>query len=181
MSSNSPKLARFAVGVAASAAVLIAPLHVASAREGRDGHNDRIGIGEVLLDGAIIGGIVAVAHSNRDTARGRYSDDHDERRRRAGHYDRRAYGDDIVRKCVRAVQDDAYRSGVGDAHVSSIRDITQDRSGWKVRGFVTVRSASYPYRAGHTPRYDSDDGKFTCYGTRGRVTDLRYSGIRGLR
>ncbi|HCY03632.1 MAG TPA: hypothetical protein DHU71_13175, partial [Erythrobacter sp.] len=84
-----------------------------------------------------------------------------------------------------AAQVDARRSGYRHASVTDIRSVKDTRYGWKVRGTMVVdgqrgyRDARYDRRR---DRYSArDSGKFTCYIERGRVADVDYSGIRGLR
>ncbi len=90
-----------------------------------------------------------------------------------------------VQRCVSAAQVDARRSGYRHASVTDIRSVKDTRYGWKVRGTMVVdgqrgyRDARYDRRR---DRYSArDSGKFTCYIERGRVADVDYSGIRGLR
>ena len=100
-------------------------------------------------------------------------------------YARRGNPRAAVQRCVSAAQVDARRSGYRHASVTDIRSVKDTRYGWKVRGTMVVdgqrgyRDARYDRRR---DRYSArDSGKFTCYIERGRVADVDYSGIRGLR
>ena len=96
-----------------------------------------------------------------------------------------------VERCVNAARNDARRYGYRHAQVTEIRDVDDTRYGWKVKGRMVVDGS---YAGGRYDRYgyrdrnnryqrwnDRDSGNFTCRIERGRVADLDFSGIRGLR
>ena len=157
----------------------------------RDRHDKGIDAGEVIAGAVILGGIAAILSSSKRD-RNRYDN------RRYGNNDRnyRQGGNSraAVQKCVRAAERYAQRSGYRFADVTQIRDVDRKRNGWRVKGRLVVdgqrgyRNNNRGYN--HNVRYDrndrrgynrSDSGKFTCNIQRGRVVDVGYSGIRGLR
>lgn len=157
----------------------------------RDRDNDRIGAGEIIAGALIIGGIAAVASAasnNRDRYR------YDDRRYRGNdryRYDnRRGNSRQAVEQCVRAAQSTANRySYGGQARVTDIRDIDRKRDGYNVKGRIAVNTRSNDWRRGWGNDYRGydrrnsgyDSGRFTCKVRYGRVADLDFSGIRGLR
>ena len=91
----------------------------------------------------------------------------------------------------RAAKDAVHKSHRVRTRDGDIRDVDDTRYGWKVKGRMVVdgnytggRYDRYGYRDRNN-RYhrwnDRDNGSFTCYIERGRVADLDFSGIRGLR
>ena len=166
------------VGTVAAGAMAMTSATPALARD----HDDGIDAGDVIAGAVIIGGIAALAGAfDRDDRR--YRD------RRGHRYGARG----AVERCVRAVERDARRSGYRMANVTEIRDVDGRRGNLRVRGRLVVdgrydRYGRYGYgrydRRGYG-RYDRnrgyDRGKFTCRISRGRVYDIDYSGIRGLR
>ena len=189
----------FAKGGIATASLGAMALAGATPVQARDG-NDGISIGEVIAGAVIIGGIAAIAGSSkrdRDYYRGdRYYRD-GSYYRNGGDYRRNAYRQRgnpraAVERCVNAARNDARRYGYRYAQVTDIRDVDDTRYGWRVKGRIMVDGSDY--RGGRYDRYgyrdrndryrrwnDRDSGKFTCYIERGRVTNLDFSGIRGLR
>ncbi|MBX7496486.1 hypothetical protein K3172_11530 [Qipengyuania sp. 6B39] len=196
-------LKSFAKGGIATAAVGAMALAGATPAQARDRHDDGISVGDVIAGAVIIGGIAAVA-SAANKNRGydyRYDGRYDERRYDDRYYrDSRYRGDrwshrgnprNAVEKCVNAARQDARRYGYHYAQVTDIRDVDDTRYGWKVKGRMVVDGN---YRGGHYDRYgyrdrynryqrwnDRDSGSFTCYIDRGRVAEVDFSGIRGLR
>lgn len=86
--------------------------------------------------------------------------------------------------CTRAVQGSiGYRHSTR-ARVTEIRDVDRIDRGYVVRGRVAVTSRGHwrhddiGYRHYDDRRYD--EGGFKCRVEYGRVTDLDFSGIRGL-
>jgi hypothetical protein len=161
--------------------------------------DDGISVGEIIAGAVIIGGIAAIANSaskDRDHYRdgryyrgGRYYNNGRDYRRDAYRY--RGNPRAAVNRCVAAVKQDAGRYGYRYAQVTEIRDVDDTRYGWKVKGRIVVdgnyRGGRYD-RNGYRDRYnryqrwnDRDSGKFTCYIERGRVSNVDFSGIRGLR
>lgn len=169
------RFAKILVGTVAagSMAVSAAP---AMARDGG------IGAGEVIAGALVIGGIAAVAAAASDNDRGRYNygsrygyDDrrYDDRRYRGSR--NRGYRDNprlAVEQCVRAVERSASR--YGRANVTQIRKVKRTGKGFDVKGSVVVNDRYRGHRS-----YDS--GRFDCNYNYGRVADVDFSGIRGLR
>ncbi len=143
-----------------------------------------IDAGDVIAGALIIGGIAAVASAAK-------KDRYDDRYRTRGYgyeydrqydnrYDRRynrGYDNSqrAVQLCAAAVQRDVRRYGYRYADVTQI---------YEVKGRLVV-DGQRGY--GRYDRYDrrnyrrGDEGKFKCDVSRGRVVDIDYSGIRGLR
>lgn len=188
----------FAKGGIATAAVGAMALAGATPAQAR-GHDDGISVGEVIAGAVIIGGIAAVASAastDRDYYRGdryyrdgRYYNNGNDFRRNA--YASRGNPHAAVERCVNAARNDARRYGYRHAQVTEIRDVDDTRYGWKVKGRMVVDGS---YAGGRYDRYgyrdrnnryqrwnDRDSGNFTCRIERGRVADLDFSGIRGLR
>ena len=68
--------------------------------------------------------------------------------------------------------------------MTDIRDVDDTRYGWRVKGRMVVDGQRGYRNSRYDRRYNDrsrDSGKFTCYIERGRVADVNYSGIRGLR
>lgn len=98
----------------------------------------------------------------------------------ARHDDRYRYGygmhpEAAVQRCVSAVERGATGYHYGRADVTRITSVKHKRSGFDVKGYVHVRSN---HRGGGHGRYDS--GKFKCKIRYGRISDIDFSGIRGL-
>lgn len=177
------------VGTVAAGALAMVPATAASAQ----GRYDRGGIsaGEIIAGVAILGGIAAVASSIGSNNR---NDDRYYRNGNYGYYNGNPRA--AVEQCVQAARIDAQRRGYGYAQVTDIRDVDDTRYGWRVKGRLAVDGARGGYytnsrydrydnrRGRYDSRYDSryarDDGSFTCYVDRGRVSRVDYSGIRGL-
>ena len=177
-------------GTVAAGAMALASVSPAQARH-RD--NDGIDAGDVIAGAVILGGIAAIlSSSNKNRNDYRYRDE------RYGDY-RYNNGYDsprtAVERCVAAVENDARRAGYRYADVTEIRDVDRERYGYEVKGRLVVDGSrgygSYNSRYGRYDRYDRsgrydrnydrDAGKFTCDFERGRVVNIDYSGIRGLR
>lgn len=194
----------FAKGGIATAAVSAMALAGATPAQARDRHHDKIDAGDIIAGAVIIGGIAAIASAaSKDRDRYRYDDrryrDRDYRDRDYRYRDRYGYRNGsprrAVEQCIRAAERDARRSGYRFADVTEIRDVDDTRYGWRVKGRMVVdgnrgwgryntryhRYDRYDRDGRYDRYYDRDSGKFTCYIERGRVTDVDYSGIRGLR
>jgi hypothetical protein len=170
------------VGTVAAGAMAMASASPAMARD----RNDGIDAGDIIAGALIIGGIAAVA--------GAIGKDND--RYRGSTYGGPYYGNDrygynrvgnprqAVEQCVAIAQRDASRYSYGRARVTDIRDVDQRRDGYRVKGTIVVNernrgwSRDYNYRARGR---DYDTGRFTCDVRYGRVVDVDYSGLRGLR
>ncbi|PEQ11992.1 hypothetical protein B2G71_14525 [Novosphingobium sp. PC22D] len=175
------RLTKALVGTVAAGAMAVSAAAPAQARD-----NDGIGAGEIIAGALVIGGIAAIASSaSKDNDRYRYGSRYryDDRR-----YDRRGYRGgryasprDAVAQCVRAVESAASRYGHGRANVTQIRKVKRTGKGYDVKGRLAVNDAGrYGYR---NSRYRGgyDTGTFKCNYNYGRVVDVDFSGIRGLR
>ncbi|MCP5397243.1 MAG: hypothetical protein H6918_11025 [Sphingomonadaceae bacterium] len=175
------------VGTVAAGAMALTPLTPAMAR---DRHDNGISAGDVIAGALIIGGIAAVASAASKDRDGRYYDrrGYDDR-----YYDRRGYdrgygyGDNprqAVEQCVRAAERTGTRYSNGRLRVTDIRDVDRRRGGFRVKGNVVLNERNRGWRGdygyGRSGR-DYDMGRFTCDIRHGRVVDVDFSGIRGLR
>ncbi|WP_066552670.1 hypothetical protein [Croceicoccus bisphenolivorans] len=190
-------LTKAVIGSTAAGAMALASATPAFARDRH--HDDGIDAGDVIAGALIIGGIAAIASAaskdrrgddyyyDRDYRDGRYRD-YDGRYR---DYDRRGSARSAVEQCVRAAERDARRRGFRDADVTDIRDVDRRNGGYRIRGRIAVdtgyRGGRYgrgwdnDYRGWNNRMGGWDSGKFTCDVKYGRVRDIDYSGIRGLR
>lgn len=186
MTKNITSFAKGGIAAAAVGAMALATATPAQAQY-RDRDRDGISVGDVIAGAVIIGGIAAVASAASRDRGYRY----DDRRYRGDRYYGRGNPRAAVERCVNAARQDARRYGYRYAQVTDIRDVDDTRYGWKVKGRIMVdgnyRGGRYD-RYGYRDRYnrynrwnDRDSGKFTCRIDRGRVTDVDFSGIRGLR
>lgn len=185
------------VGTAAAGAMAMSSAAPASARD-RDYDRGGVSAGEIIAGAVILGGIAAVISSSNN--RDRYDDRRYNDRRyndRRGYRNNRGTGRRAVERCVRAAQRDARRAGFRRADVTQIRDVDQTRYGWRVKGRIQVQEGRGGGRYDQRARYNRNDrynrnnrrgyranfdkGRFSCDISRGRVVDLDYSGIRGLR
>ena len=187
------------VGSVAAGAMAMATASPAQARDYRD-RDDGIDAGDVIAGALIIGGIAAIASAAnndrgyRDGYRDRDYRGYDRRydRRDSRGYDARA----AVERCVRAAESTANRySYGGGARVTDIREIDRERDGYEIKGRIAVNQIGRDWRGGDgcygrgwnsdyrgwNDRYRGyDSGRFSCDVRYGRVTDLDFSGIRGL-
>ena len=180
------------VGTVAAGAMAMASASPAMAQSRYD-HRDRDGIdaGDSIAGALIIGGIAAVASA---AGRGRYDgyrggyDGY--RGGYDGYYNRAGSPRTAVEQCVYAAERTANRYSYGGrAKVTDIRDVDSKRDGYKVKGRIAVNTRSNDWRRGWgndyrgwNSRYSGyDAGKFTCDVRYGRVVDLDFDGIRGLR
>ena len=174
------------VGTVAAGALAMVPATAASAAD-RYGRDRGISAGEIVAGAVILGGIAAVAGSIGNNNR---NDDRYYRGGNYGYYNGNPRA--AVEQCVQATRVDAQRRGYGYAQVTDIRDVDDTRNGWRVKGRLTVDGARGGYYSNsrydrygngygrNDSRYGRDDGNFTCYIDRGRVSRVDYSGIRGL-
>jgi hypothetical protein len=171
------------VGTVAAGAMAMASASPAAAQYRDRDHRDRGGIsaGEIIAGALIIGGIAAVA-SSASRNNSRY---YDNRYGYRGGNPRQA-----VEQCVYAAQRQASRASYGgSARVTDIRSVRDRRDGFEVRGRIAVNTRNTNWRRGWGNDYRGwdnrysgyDAGNFTCRVQHGRVTNLRFSGIRGLR
>jgi hypothetical protein len=186
-------LTKALVGTVAAGAMAVSTATPAMARD-RDGG---ISTGEVIAGALIIGGIAAVAAAASNNNRDRYRYGNDYRYDRAGYrYGYRMNPRQAVSQCVNAAESHASRYSYGRADVTDIRSVKNKRNGYDVKGRIAVNSHGRAWNRGDRSRgrgwngdyrgwnnnlrgYDS--GRFTCKVRYGRVTDIDYSGIRGLR
>lgn len=173
-------LTKALVGTVAAGAMAVSSAAPAFARDRHGG----VDTGDVIAGALIIGGIAAVAAaaSNKDHDDYRYGRDdrygNDYRYDRAGYRSGYGYGNsrDAVSQCVRAAERDASRYAYGRADVTRITSVKHKRDGYNVKGRVAVNDRGHGW---HRSGYDT--GKFSCKVRYGRVVDIGYSGIRGLR
>ncbi len=196
MKTISKALMKGTIGTVAAGAMAMTSASPAFARH-RD--NDRIDAGDVIAGAVILGGIAAIASAvGKDRNRGyRYDSRYRYRDRDYRYGDRRGYRRGsprrAVEKCVRAAERDARRSGYRYSDVTQIRDVDRTRYGWRVKGRIVV-DGQHGYGNRYRARYDDrrydygryrdhnyDRGRFSCHIERGRVVDIDYRGIRGLR
>lgn len=203
----SMKTKTFAKGGIATAAVGAMALASATPAMARDRDDGGISVGDVIAGAVIIGGIAAIASAagkDRDDNRyyrdGRYyGNDRDYRyndNRYNNRYNNNRWGNRdnpraAVERCVNAARSDARRYGYRYAQVTDIRDVKDTRYGWRVKGKIMVdggygggrydRNGYYDRNNRYSRWNDRDNGSFTCNIERGRVTNMDFSGIRGLR
>lgn len=168
---------------ALAATVAAGAMAVTSATPAMARHKDRgIDAGDIIAGALIIGGIAAVASAAGKDRRHSGYRDRDYRGQGYNSNFNRNSSRRAVERCVRAAENRAQRRGFRYADVTQIRDVDDTRYGWKVKGRLVVDGArgyrDRDYRGYRNTR--SDRGKFTCYVERGRIAELRYSGIRGL-
>lgn len=170
------------IGTVAAGAMAASAATPAMARDG-----DGIDTGDVIAGAVILGGIAilagAIGGGDRDDYG--YRDDYRYRdqRYRGDRWARQGSPRAAVERCVNAAERDARRYGYRYADVTEIRDVDDTRYGWKVKGNLVVDGRGSD-RWGGYGRYDRrgyDSGSFTCAIDRGRVVDIDYRGIRGLR
>ncbi|MCB2079496.1 MAG: hypothetical protein KDE55_17600 [Novosphingobium sp.] len=164
-------LAKALVGTVAAGAMAASAATPAMARD-----NNGIDAGEVIAGALIIGGIAAVAAAASDNDRDSYRYNDRYRDRRGYNYGYRNVGPrQAVSMCVRAAERSANRYAHGRADVTDIRRVRETRRGYEVRGRIAVDSRNRWSRRGY------DTGTFKCKVRFGRVDDIDFSGIRGLR
>ncbi len=148
--------------------------------QSRDRDNG-IGAGEIIAGAVILGGI-AIAAGALGGSRDRY----DDRRYQDPRYQNNRYARQLdprtaVQRCVAAAENNARRYGYRYANVTQIRDVRDNRNGFRVRGDLVVdgqRNSRYDRRGNQR----ADQGRFNCQvDYRGQIQNLNYNGIRGLR
>lgn len=190
----SKNIETFAKGGIATAAVGAMALVGATPAQAKHGDRDGIDAGDIIAGAVILGGIAAIASAASKNDRYRDSYRYRDRDYRSGGY---GYGNArrAVEMCVRAVERDARRAGYRFADVTEIRDVDRERYGFEVKGRLVVdgnrgygryntgynRYDRYDRHGRYDRGYDRDAGKFSCDVSRGRVVDIDYRGIRGLR
>jgi hypothetical protein len=182
-------LTKALLGTGAAAAAMVSAVQPAAARN-RGG----IDAGDIIAGAVVLGGIAAIASAIGDNDRDRYGYSYGEPYDRSGYN----YGNPrrAIEQCVQAAEQTAGRYSYGRADVTDIRDIDRNRYGYTVRGRIAVNSQGRDWRYGDSQYgrgwnrdyrgYDSslrgyDSGSFSCEVQYGRVVDLDFSGVRGLR
>ena len=184
-------LAKGTLGTVAAGAMALATATPAAAD---DRHRAKgVDAGDVIAGALVIGGIAALAGAFDGDKDKRYYDrryrDRDYRDRHYRGYDRRyddrhyrgRHGNRAVQRCINAVEREARRAGFGYAQVTQIRDVDRERRGFEVEGRIEVGDR---YGYGYRNRYRGrgiDRGKFSCDIRRGRIVDIDFDNIRGLR
>ena len=194
-------LAKGTIATVAAGAMAMASATPAQA-QWRDRDRDRGGIdvGDIIAGALIIGGIAAVTGAIGGRNRGYdgrvyegsgygYGNNGYGYGNNAYGYDRAGDSRQAVEQCVYAAERNASRySRSGGAQVTDIRDINRQRDGYTVKGRIAVNTGNRDWQRGWGNDYRGyndnyrgyDAGRFTCDVRYGRVTDLDYSGIRGL-
>ena len=188
--------AKALAGTVAAGAMVVSSASPAFARDHR---GNGISTGDVIAGAVVLGGIALLASAASDNDRD-YGYDRAYAWDRAGYRDRDNWGRmnprAAVEQCVRVAERDATRASYGRAKVTDIRNVRETRRGFEVTGRIAVNTMGRHWRAGddHYGRgWDNDhrgwnsslrgydSGRFSCRVEYGRVVDLDYSGIRGLR
>ena len=198
MNTINKALAKGSLATIAAGAMAVSSAAPASAQDRyRDyDRDDGISAGEVIAGAVVLGGLAAILSSgNRDRyyddyrygdRRGTYGDYRyrDRDRYRGDRYDRGYSSRAAVEQCVRAAEQQAQRYTGSRAEVYEIRDIDRERNGFEVKGRIAVQDRWGGGRYGNYRRgYRNsgwDEGRFECDVRYGRITDLDFSGIRGL-
>ncbi|WJY17950.1 hypothetical protein QQS45_09970 [Alteriqipengyuania flavescens] len=154
---------------------------------------DRIDGDDIVAGALVIGGLAAIAailDDDGDRYDRRYDRRYDSRYdpRYNSRYDRRYRAERVVEQCVRTAENEARRAGYRSARVTELRDVDRKRGGFNVKGRMVVEDSRYD-RYDRRSRYDRrgdrgrdyDRGSFTCKVRNGRVVDLDFDNIRGLR
>lgn len=186
-------LSKALAGTVAAGAMVLASATPAVARDRDDG----IDAGDVIAGAVILGGIAAILSSGNNRDRYDYRDGgyYNGGYNNGGYYNGYDNPRVAVERCVAAVENDARRAGYRNANVTEIRDVDNKRRGYEVKGRLVVddtrgwgsynrqynRYDRYDRYGNYDRRYNTDSGSFTCDFERGRVVDLDYSGVRGLR
>jgi hypothetical protein len=177
------------LGTVAAGAMALASATPAMADDHRQRDRGGVSAGDVIAGAVIIGGIAALAGAFDGDRDRRY----DDRRFRDRHYNdprfrgydrgfergnrygyRGGHPDRAVQRCVNAVEREARRAGFRYANVTSIRDIDRERRGFEIEGRIEVAD-------GYRGRRGIDRGRFSCDIRGGRITDIDFRNIRGLR
>jgi hypothetical protein len=186
-------LSKALVGTVAAGAMAMTSASAMAQGHYYDRDDDNLDVGDIIAGALIIGGIAAVASAAGRDRYDRYDDRYRDRYR--GRYDDRYYNRagsprSAVEQCVYAAERTANRYSYGGrAHVTDIRDVDRKRDGYRVKGRIAVNTRSNDWRRGWGNDYRGwdnrysgyDAGKFSCDVRYGRVVDLDFDGIRGLR
>ncbi|WP_370180365.1 hypothetical protein [Alteriqipengyuania sp.] len=168
-----------ALCTAAAGAMAFTSAAPAEAQRYRDRDNDGISAGEVIAGALIIGGIAAIASaSNRDRRGDRY---------RNNYYRSNGNPRAAINRCIRAAETDARRSGYRYANVVDVNRVRDTRRGWNISGRLEVqgqrgyRDQRRGYNNNRRGYNNRDRGRFSCQIRNGRIVDMDYNGIRGMR
>lgn len=171
-------ISKVLVGTVAAGAMALASATPAMAQDRYRDRDGGISAGDIIAGALVIGGIAAVAGSiGKDRYRGTYGEPYN-----GGYYNNgygyNSYGNprQAVQQCVSAAQRGAY-----GARVTDIRDVDQNRYGYRVKGTVIVNERGSGWGRDYNYRYSGrnyDQGKFTCDVQGGRVVGLDYSGLK---
>ena len=185
-------LAKGSVATIAAGALAMTSATPAFAQSRDRDRDDGIGAGEIIVGAVILGGIAIAAGALGGSDRDRYDDRRyqDPRYRDSRYQDNRYHNDRYnarvnpraaVQRCVAAVENNARRYGYRYANVTQIRDVNDNRNGFRVRGNLVV-DGQQSYRGGRYGNQRTDEGRFNCQvDYRGQIRDIDYNGIRGLR
>lgn len=185
-------------GTVAAGAVAVVSATPALANDYDRYDHSRISTGEVVAGALVLGGVAALAAGASRNGYGYdgYSN-YNRYNYRNGNYRRMGDPRGAIERCVWAAQQSANRYSYGGrARVTDIRDVDAMRDGYRVRGRIAVNTQGRNWRGGDR-YYGSgwngdyrgwnqsyrgyDAGSFTCDVRYGRVVDLDFNGIRGLR
>jgi len=203
-------LSKALVGTIAAGAMAISSAPASAQDGGRHRDRDGISAGDVIAGALVIGGIAAIASAAGKNDRydrdyrydragygGNYGNSYGNGY--GNGYDRdygyRENPRRAVEQCVRAAEREAGRYSYGRADVTDIREVKDTRYGLEVKGRIAVNSmgrgwrasdSNYgrgwggDYRGWNNNLRGYDSGSFKCKYERGRVTDIDFSGLRGL-
>jgi len=149
--------------------------------QSRDRDNG-IGAGEIIAGAVILGGIAIAAGALGGSNNDRY----DDRRYQDPRYQDNRYNSQgnqraAIQRCVAAVENNARRYGYRYANVTQIRNVNDNRNGFRVRGDLVV-DAQQGNRNARYRNQRAEQGRFDCQiDYRGQIRDIDYNGIRGLR
>jgi len=172
-------MSKMAIGKTVLGAGAAAAMALASTPAMARDHDDGIGPGEIVAGALVIGGIAAIAASAGNHDGYRYDRAGYDRYDGHDRYDRRGYARAGVEQCVGAARYEASRYG-RRANVTQIRDIDRTPYGLRVKGRVEVERG-YGRGYGYGRHGITDRGQFTCFVDRGRVTDVRLTGLGNRR
>lgn len=203
-------LSKALVGTIAAGAMAISSAPAFAQDGGHRRDRDGVSAGDVIAGALVIGGIAAIASAASNNDRrdrdyrydragyggsygGTYGSNYGNGYDRGNGY--RENPRQAVEQCVRAAEREAGRSSYGRADVTDIREVRDTRNGLEVKGRIAINSmgrnwrtsdSNYgrgwggDYRGWNNNLRGYDSGSFKCKYERGRVTDIDFSGLRGL-
>lgn len=178
------------IGSVAAGAMALASAAPAMAQDryGEYRNDNRINAGDIIAGAVILGGIAAATGALRGN-RGyddRYNDRYADRSNWRDGYERGS-SRQAVERCVLAAEQDAARYSYGRADVTRITNVDQRRDGYRVRGEIAIGGNDRyngwggDWRENRNYRNRGDTGRFTCDVRYGRIVNIDYNGLRGLR